>query len=129
MNVTFAICLIVFFSFIGEVLTWISRKDRIFAFSHVSLIRILTICLSVYTIHCVDKQHNDYKFLNKANSFKQELIQHQDSLINYQRIMIDTLANHLLEEHNCDIPQFDGELKINIDYEEQYLDSLYNTQL
>ena len=42
--------------------------------------------------------------------------------------MIDTLANHLWEEHNCDIPQFDGELKINIDCEEQYLDSLYNTQ-
>lgn len=124
MNVTFAICVIVFSSFIGEVLTWISRKDRIYAFSHVSLIRILTICLSIYTIHCVDKQYDD-----KANSFKQELIQHQDSLINYQRIMIDTLANHLWEEHNCDIPQFDGELKINIDCEEQYLDSLYNTQL
>ena len=124
MNVTFAICVIVFFSFIGEILTWISRKDRIYAFSHVSLIRILTICLSIYTIHCVDKQYD-----NEANSFKQELIQHQDSLINYQHIMIDTLANHLWEEHNCDIPQFDGELKINIDYEEQYLDSLYNTQL
>lgn len=124
MNVTFAICVIVFFSFIGEVLTWISRKDRIYAFSHVSLIRILTICLSIYTIHCVDKQYD-----NEANSFKQELIQHQDSLINYQRIMIDTLANHLWEEHNCDIPQFDGDLKINIDYEEQYLNSLYNTQL
>lgn len=124
MNVTFAICVIVFFSFIGEILTWILRKDRIYAFSHVSLIRILTICLSIYTIHCVDKQYN-----NEANSFKQELIQHQDLLINYQHTMIDTLANHLWEEHNCDIPQFDGELKINIDYEEQYLDSLYNTQL
>lgn len=124
MNVTFAICLIVFFSFIEEILTWISRKDRIYAFSHVSLIRILTICLSIYTIHCVDKQYN-----NEANLFKQELIQHQDLLINYQHTMIDTLANHLWEEHNCDIPQFDGELKINIDYEEQYLDSLYNTQL
>lgn len=124
MNVTFAICLIVFFSFIGEILTWISRKDRIYAFSHVSLIRILTICLSIYTIHCVDKQYN-----NEANSFKQKLIQHQDLLINYQHTMIDTLANHLWEEHDCDIPQFDGELKINIDYEEQYLDSLYNTHL
>ena len=129
MNTTFAILVIVFFSFIGEVLTWISRKDRIFTFSHVSLIRILTICLSIYTIYCVDKQYNNYEFLNEANSFKQELIQHQDSLINYQRTMIDTLANHLWEEHNCDIPQVDGELKINIDCEEQYLDSLYNTQL
>lgn len=95
MNTTFAILVIVFFSFIGEILTWISRKDRIFAFSYVSLIRILIICLSIYTIHCVDKQYDDYKFLNETNSFKQELIQHQNSLINYQRIMIDTLANHL----------------------------------
>ena len=129
MNITFAIFVIVFFSFIGEILTWISRKDRIFAFSYVSLIRILAICLSIYTIHCIDKQYDDYKFLNETNSFKYKLLQHQDSLINYQRIMIDTLANHLWEEHNCDIPQFDGELKINIDCEEQYLDSLYNTQL
>ena len=129
MNVTFAICVVVFFYFIGEILTWISRKDRILDFSYVSLTRILPIWLSIYTIYCVDKQYDNYEFLKEDNSFKQELVQHQDSLINYQRIMIDTLANHLWEEHNCDIPQFDGELKINIDYEEQYLDSLYNTQL
>lgn len=129
MNVTFAICLVVFFSFIGEVLTWIVRKDKIFVFGYVTAIRLLAIGLSIFSIYCINKQYDDYKFLNKANSFKYELVQHQDSLINYQRTMIDTLANHLWEEHNCDIPQFDGELKINIDYEEQYLDSLYNIQL
>ena len=129
MNTTVAILVIVYFSIIGEVLTWILRTDRISVFSCISLIRILTICLSISAIHCIDKQYDDYKFLKEPNSFKQELIKHQDSLINYQRIMIDTLANHLWEEHNCDIPQFDGELKINIDCEEQYLDSLYNTQL
>ena len=129
MNVIFAICLIVFFSFIGEVFTWIVRKDKTFIFGYVTAIRLLAISLSIYSIYCINKQYDDYKFLNEANSFKYELIQHQDSLINYQRIMIDTLANHLWEEHNCDIPQFDGDLKINIDYEEQYLDSLYNTQL
>ena len=129
MNTTFAILVIVSFSFIGEVLTWISRKDRIFIFSYVSLIRVLTICLSICTIYCVDKQYEDYEFLKEANSFKYELIQHQDSLINYQKTMINELANHLWEEHDCDIPQFDGILKDNIDYEEQYLDSLYNIQL
>lgn len=129
MNITFAILVIVSFSFIGEVLTWISRKDRIFVFSYVSLIRILTICLSICTIHCVDKQYDNYEFLNETNSFKQELIQHQDSLINYQKTMINELANHLWEEHDCNIPQFDGILKDNIDYEEQYLDSLYNKEL
>ena len=129
MNVTFSICLIVFFSFIGECLTWIVRKDKTFIFGYVSVMRLLTICLSICTIYRIDKQHDDYKFLNEANSFKYELVQHQDSLINYQRMMIDNLANHLWEEHDCDIPQFDGELKDNIDYEEQYLDSLYNTQL
>lgn len=128
MNVTFAICLIVFFSFIGEVLTWIVRKDKTFIFGYVAAIRLLAIGLSICSICCINKQYDNYKFSNEANSFKYKLLQHQDSLINYQRIMIDTLANHLWEEHNCDIPQFDGDLKINIDYEEQYLDSLYNTQ-
>lgn len=129
MNITFAICLVVFFSVIAEYLTWIVRKNRTSVFIDVSIIRILTTCLSICIIYYIDKQHNDYEFLNESNNFKYELLQHQDSLINYQRIMIDTLANHLWEEHNCDIPQFDGELKINIDCEEQYLDSLYNTQL
>ena len=129
MTVTFAICLIVFFSFIGEILTWIVRKDKTFVFGYVAAIRLLAISLSICSICYINKQYDDYKFLNKANNFKYELVQHQDSLINYQHIMIDTLANDLWEEHNCDIPQFDGKLKINIDYEEQYLDSLYNTQL
>lgn len=129
MNTTFAILAIVSFSFMGEVLTWISRKDRIFVFSYVSLIRVLTICLSIYIIHYVDEQYEDYEFLKEANSFNYELIQHQDSLINYQKTMINELANHLWEEHDYDIPQFDGILKDNIDYEEQYLDSLYNKEL
>ena len=129
MNLTFAICLIILFSYIGECLTWIIRKDKAFIFGYVSIIRLLAICLSIYTIYCIDNQHDDYKVLNEANSFKYELVQHQDSLINYQRTMIDNLAKHLWEKHDCDIPQFDGELKDNIDYEEQYLDSLYNTQL
>ena len=129
MNTTFAILVIVSFSFIGEVLTWILRTDKISVFSCISLIRVLTICLSISAIHCVNRQHKDYDFLKEANSFKRELIQHQDSLINYQKTMIKELANHLWEEHDCDIPQFDGELKDNIDYEEQYINSLYNTQL
>ena len=73
--------------------------------------------------------YNNYNSLQEANFFKYELIQHQDSLINYQRTMIKELANHLQDEHDCDIPQFDGELKDNIQLEEEYLDSLYNTQL
>lgn len=129
MDITAAIYLVVSFYFIGEVLTWIARKDRIFTFVYVSAIRLLAICLSICTICGIDKQQDNYEFLNEADSFKYELIQHQDSLINYQRTMINDLANHLWNEHDCDIPQFDGELKDNIDYEEQYLDSLYNTQL
>lgn len=129
MNITVAILVIIYFSFIGEIITWILRKDRIFIFLCGSLIRILTIYLSISAIHCVDKQYKDYEFLKEANSFKYELIQHQDSLISYQKTMINELANHLWEEHDCDIPQFDGILKDNIDYEEQYLDSLYNKEL
>ena len=129
MNTTFAILVIVYFSIIGEVLTWILRTDKISVFLCISLIRVLTICLSISAIYCVNKQYKDYEFLKEANSFKQELIQHQDSLINYQKTMINELANHLWKEHDCDIPQFDGILKDNIDYEEQYLDSLYNKEL
>lgn len=129
MNTTSAILVIVSYSFLGEVLTWISRKDRILVFSYVSFIRVITICASISTIYYINKQYDDYEFLNETNSFKQKLIQHQDSLINYQKTMINELVNHLWEEHDCDIPQFDGILKDNIDYEEQYLDSLYNKEL
>uniref|UniRef100_A0AAU8MK20 Uncharacterized protein n=1 Tax=Geladintestivirus 6 TaxID=3233138 RepID=A0AAU8MK20_9CAUD len=129
MNVTFAICLIVFSSFVGEIFTWIVRKNTTFEFGYVAAIRIIIICLSIYTIYCTNRYYDDYKILNENNSFKYELLQHQDSLINYQRTMIDDLANHLWKEYNFDIPQFDGDLKDNIDYEEQYIDSLYNTQL
>lgn len=129
MNITFAICLVIFFSFVGECLTWILRKDKTFVFGYVSAIRILAIGSSICTVYCINKQYSDYEFLNEANSFKRELLQHQDSLITYQRTMIDDLTNHLWEKHNCDIPQFDGNLMDNIQYEEEYLDSLYSTQL
>ena len=129
MNITFSICLIIFFSFIGELLTWTIRKDNTFTFGYVAAIRILAICLSIITIYSIKDKYNNYNLLQEANSFKYELLQHQDNLINYQKDMIKELTNHLQDNHDCDIPQFDGELKDNINYEEQYLDSLYNTQL
>ena len=61
--------------------------------------------------------------------FKSELIQHQDSLINYQKTMIYKLSNSLLEKYDYDILQLNIILKDKIDYEEQYIDSLYNIQL
>ena len=129
MNIIFSICLIIGFSFIGELLTWIVRKANTFTFGYVASIRILAICLSICTIYSIKDKYNNYNQLQENNSFKYELLQHQDSLINYQRTMIKELANHLQDEHNCDIPQFDGELKDNIQFEEEYLDSLYNIQL
>lgn len=129
MNVTFAICLVVLFSFIGEVLIWLVKKDNTFIFGYVAAIRILAICLSICTIYSIKDEYNNYNSLQEANLFKYELLQHQDSLINYQRNTIKELANHLQNEHNCDIPQFDDELKDNIQFEEEYIDSLYNTQL
>ena len=65
----------------------------LFMFIYVSSIRLLVISFSICTICGIDKQQDDYEFLNEADSFKYELIQHQDSLINYQRTMIDELAN------------------------------------
>ena len=129
MNVTCAILVIVSFSFIGEVLTWIVRKDNTFVFGYVAAIRLLAIGLSIYAIYSIKDEYNNYNSLQESNSFKYEVLQHKDSLINYQRNMIKELANHLQNEHNCNIPQFDEKLKDNIQFEEEYLDSLYNTQL
>ena len=50
MDVIFSIRLIILFSFIGEVLTWIVRKDKTITFGYVSAIRILTIGLSICVI-------------------------------------------------------------------------------
>ena len=54
MDVIFSIRLIVLFSFIGEVLTWIERKDKTFMFGYVSVIRILTIVFSICVICCIN---------------------------------------------------------------------------
>lgn len=74
MNLTFAICLIIFFSFIGEIFTWIGRKDRPFVFGFISITRMSVIGLSICSIYCINKQYDDYEFLNEANSFKYELL-------------------------------------------------------
>lgn len=67
--------------------------------------------------------------LKEANEFKRELIQHQQKLIEYQDIMINSLANTLWNEYNDDCAQFDGEEQDNINEEKQIIDSLYNTQM
>lgn len=129
MNVTFAIYLVAGFALLGEILTWIVRNQNTFTFGYVSVVRIMVTCLSICTIIYVNDEHKDYEAVKDANMFKYELVLHQDSLINYQRTMIDDLANTLWHDYNDDLPQFDGDLKDRIDFEEQYLDSLYNTQL
>ena len=93
--------------------------------NEVQIMQLLLIC----TIYSIKDEYNNYNSLQEADSFKYEVLQHQNSLINYQRNMIKELANYLQNEHNCDIPQFDGELKDNIQFDEEYIDSLYNTQL
>lgn len=70
-----------------------------------------------------------YEELKENNAFKYELIQHQDSLIKLQAQLIDDLANHLQQEHDCDVPMFDSSELDNIHEQEAIIDSLYNSQL
>lgn len=129
MNLTVSIILIVAFFLIGEILTWVTRKSTTFAFVYVTAIRVLTVCLALMTIQCIRVDYNDVQFLEEANEYKIELLDHQYMLIEYQRNMIDEMGNHLWHEHDCDLPMFDGDLLDDIHQEEHILDSLYNTQL
>lgn len=50
----------------------------------------------------------------------------QQNLIDLQSTMIDSLANHLWFEHDCELGICDGHLLDSIHTVEQELDELYN---
>lgn len=129
MNTTIVITLVVIFGFIGELFTWLVRNDNLFVRRYVSVIRILTLAFAICAIHIAGTQSVDTTELIERNRFKYECITHLDSLRVLQSSMIDELANHLEEEHDCDIPMFDGDALDNIHEQENIIDSLYNTQL
>lgn len=129
MNTTIVITLIVIFGLIGEFYTWLTRNDNSFTRGYVSAIRVLTLALAICAIHIAGTESTSTAELHEANRFKYECISHLDSLRVLQSSMIDELANHLEEEHDCDIPMFDGDALDNIHEQENIIDSLYNTQL
>lgn len=98
-------------------------KKVILPLIYVVSIAIIITLLFIHTIY------KDLVFFQEANDFKYELIIHQDALIKYQRKMIDNVTDHLWNEHNCDIPDFDGDVMYDIAREQSIIDSLYNTQL
>lgn len=126
MTISTITIIIICFFILGEILTWLFNKDNLLTKSHISAIRCAVIILAISIIHIEYSKHKDYKFLQDEYDFNKNLIIHQDSLINYQRTMMDDLANHLWEDHDCDIPQYDGDLKFLIDYETEIVDSLHN---
>lgn len=124
MNITNCILTIISFYSLAELITWLARKETTYWFIYSMLIRSLVILFSIFAIKCIAED----KSTTKNAKHNLELIQHQDSLITYQNDMIIELSNHLWYHHDCDLPQFDGQLKDKIDYEKFILDSLYNTQ-
>ena len=68
------------------------------------------------------------RHLKEANEFKRELIHHQQLLIDYQSVMINSLADTLWNEYNDDCPQFDGEEQDHINEQREIIDSLYKSQ-
>lgn len=128
MNTTAIIISIIVFGIFSEILTWITKQSSLFIKAYVSVIRILTLILALSTILYIDIDSKDVTRLKEANDFKYECIQHLDSLRILQSAMIDSLANCLEEDYNCDIPQFDGDALDNIYEQEQIIDSLYKLE-
>lgn len=122
MNIINYILTIIAFYALAELITWLARKETTYWFIYSMLIRSLVILFSIFAIKCIAED----KSTTKNVKHNLELIQHQDSLITYQNDMIIELFNHLWYQHDCDLPQFDGQLKDKIDYEKFILDSLYN---
>ncbi len=91
---------------------------------------IIVIGTLVLTSVCVGLLYptKEDQHLKEANEFKRELIYHQQKLIDYQTIMINSLADTLWREYNDDCAQFDGEEQDKILEQQQIIDSLYNTQ-
>ena len=128
MNTTIAIICIISFGIISELFTWLTRNNSLFVRGYVSVIRILTLVLSICAIIIAEDQPKDVSRLQAANEFNYECIQHLDSLRTLQSSMIDDLADCLEQEYHSDIPQFDGDTYYNIHEQEQIIDSLYKSQ-
>ena len=54
------------------------------------------------------------------------IVEKQQTLIDLQSTMIDSLANHMWNEHDCELNICDGDILDSIHIIEKELDELYN---
>ena len=54
------------------------------------------------------------------------IVEKQQKLIDLQTIAIDSLGNHLVFTHDCDLPLYDNAILDSINIVEQELNELYN---
>lgn len=123
MTIIITIIFVAIFNIFLEILFWLYKEFNVYNKSFFTFMRTLLLCITLISVYNIN---DEYLYLEGSYDFNNNLIVHQDSLINYQRTMMDDLANHLWEEHDCDIPQYDGDLKFRINYETEIVDSLNN---
>lgn len=133
MNTTFIIILIIFFTICAEFINWCANHTDKFIYWYGVIVRNLIIALACLAICIINKDNNiirqELSFSDECNNFKYECIEHLDSVRTLHIQMIHELANHLENEHDCDIPQFDGDLYDNMIRENEIVDSLFKSQL
>ena len=121
MNTYSTIIIIIAFFAISEWMSWHNRKSDWMIYLYVAVIRFFVILLAIASIGYIAFDYNE---ANIANEHNNNLIEHFDSLRVLQTEMIDSMGNHLWNEHDCDLPMFDGDLLDNINEQETKIDSL-----
>ena len=121
MNPYLTISIIIALFAISEWISLHNRKSDWMIYLYVDIIRFFVIIFSIASIGYIAYDHNE---VNDDNKYKRNLLEHYDSLRILQTEMIDSMGNHLWNEHNCDLPMFDGDLLNNIHEQETKIDSL-----
>lgn len=121
MNIYSTIIIIIAFFAISEWMSWYNRKSDWMIYLYIAIIRLFIVIFAIASIGYIAFDHNE---VNTANERNHNLIEHFDSLRVLQTEMIDSMANHLWNEHDCDLPMFDGDLLDNINEQETKIDSL-----
>ena len=121
MNIYLIISIIIALFLVSEWELWYNRKSDWMAYIYFAIIRLFIVIFAIASIGYIAFDHNE---VNAANEHNHNLIKHFDSLRVLQTEMIDSMANHLWNEHDCDLPMFDGDLLDNINEQETKIDSL-----
>ena len=121
MNTYLIISIIIALFLVSEWELWHNRKSDWMAYIYFAMIRLFIVIFAIASIGYIAFDHNEVNAINEHNH---NLIEHFDSLRILQTEMIDSMANHLWNEHDCDLPMFDGDLLDNINEQETKIDSL-----